>query len=342
MDASLFDYELPADRIAQIPLPEREMSRMLLVQGDSLEDRRFEELPLLLRPHDLLVFNESRVFNARLRDDGVEVLFLRPIENVSIWEALCRPARRFVPGRIFTMKGLTFAVEPPRGKFGKRILRIPDGVDLVRELGSIGDPPLPPYIRRDGDPELRAMDVARYQTVFAGEPGSAAAPTAGLHFSEDMIRRIGSICDCVRITLHVSNATFQPIRTPSIEAHQMSPEWVSIGEETAARIEEASDRRQGRIIAVGTTVVRALESSWEAGRIRRGGAHATLFITPGYRFRIVDALLTNFHQPRSSLLVLVSAFAGIDSTRRAYQHALAHGYRFLSYGDCIFIPHRRV
>ncbi|MBI2840903.1 MAG: tRNA preQ1(34) S-adenosylmethionine ribosyltransferase-isomerase QueA [Acidobacteria bacterium] len=342
MDIAMFDYPLPAERIAQVPLTDREMSKMLVLEGDRIEDRRFVELPSLLRSGDLLVLNDSRVFRARLRDGTTEVLFLRQLEDGAHWEALCRPARRFEPGRCVEVKGVALRVEHPRGKFGKRIMCPPDGVDLMAVLEQLGEPPLPPYIHRNSSPELRGIDIERYQTVYADPAGSAAAPTAGLHFSRRMLAEIETKCEVVRITLHVSNATFQPIRTQSIEDHRMDAEAYMIGDEAARRIEEARERSrrgEGRVVAVGTTVVRALESAAATGKILPGRGTASLYLTPGYRFTVVDALLTNFHQPRSSLLVLVSAFAGIGQVQGAYRHALDHGYRFLSYGDCMFIRH---
>lgn len=340
MDIATFDYPLPAERIAQVPLPDREMSKMLVLASDRIEDRRFVELPSLLRPGDLLVLNDSRVFPARLRDGTTEVLFLRQLEDGARWEALCRPARRFAPGRCVEVRGVCLRVEHPRGKFGKRIMRPPDGVDLMAVLERLGEPPLPPYIHRNGSPDLQAIDLERYQTVYARPSGSAAAPTAGLHFSRRMLAEIETRCEVAQVTLHVSNATFQPIRTQSIEDHRMDAETYLIGEQAARRIEEArarSRRGEGRVVAVGTTVVRALESAAATGKILPGPGMATLYVTPGHRFSVVDALLTNFHQPRSSLLVLVSAFAGVEQMRGAYRHALDHGYRFLSYGDCMFI-----
>ncbi|MEW6369013.1 MAG: tRNA preQ1(34) S-adenosylmethionine ribosyltransferase-isomerase QueA [Acidobacteriota bacterium] len=336
MDLSLFDYDLPADRIAQVPLPRRDASRMIVLREGRIEDRLFEDLPSLLGADDLVVLNESRVFPARLRDGNREILFLRPVGDGPRWEALCRPARRFSPGRTLTMRGITVAVERTVEGVGKRVLRIPEGLDLMVELERLGEPPLPPYILRDDDPLMRRMDLERYQAIFAANTGSAAAPTAGLHFTEGMLARIRSTCRIAHLTLHVSNATFQPIRTRRIEEHRLEPEEYVIGEDVVREIERARIRN-GRVVAVGTTVVRALESAAAVGALEHGPGSASAYITPGYRFRVVDALLTNFHQPRSSLLVLVSAFAGIDSIRAAYGHALGAGYRFLSYGDCMFV-----
>ena len=194
METSIFDYDLPEDRIAQVPLPRRESSRMLLLKGQLIEDRRFEDFPDLLKADDCVVFNDSRVFPARLRDGTTEILFLRHIGEHTLWEALCKPARRFRPGTTAHLKGLEFKVEPPSGHYGKRMLRLLNKADLLSELSRVGEPPLPPYIHRHGDPALRSMDVERYQTIFAKNPGSAAAPTAGLHFPQEMIRRIEEKC----------------------------------------------------------------------------------------------------------------------------------------------------
>lgn len=342
MEIEVFDYDLPEALIAQQPPAERGDSRMLVLAGSRIEDRHFRDLPEMLRPGDLLVLNDSRVFPARVREHDAELLFLRPLDGAGLWEALCKPARRFAPGTTHCVKGIEVTVEAPRGEFGKRRLRVADGIDLMSALQQCGEPPLPPYIHRNGDAGQRDVDVDRYQTVFAKATGSAAAPTAGLHFSEAMLRVLEARAEVARVTLHVSNATFQPIRTKQIEDHRMDPEFCEISAEAARAIEEGRARARrgaGRVIAVGTTAVRTLESAAAAaadGRIRGGTGCASLYITPGYEFRVVDALLTNFHQPRTTLLVLVSAFCGIETIRSAYSHALAGGYRFLSYGDCMF------
>jgi S-adenosylmethionine:tRNA ribosyltransferase-isomerase len=364
-----FDFHLPEELIAQEPLPERSASRMLHLRRETGEfaDRRFADLPGLLRPHDLLVLNNSRVFPARLfgRRSGlhaqpvspknpaskdflhgrIEVLLTRQTGPWE-WQALVRPGRKIGVG-----EKLSFGEELPlgenreleaeviaRGEFGERTLRfnpVPDFFAMVEKLGHV---PLPPYIAR----EDRSADRERYQTVYARPEarGSVAAPTAGLHFTTqvlDQIRQRG--IETVEITLHVGLGTFQPVHVTNVEEHRMHRESFSISENVAAQINRAVEQGR-RIVAVGTTTVRTLEfaASQEAnGRVRAGLGEADIFIYPGYEFRLVGALLTNFHLPQSTLLMLVSAFAGRAHIVRAYEHAVRERYRFFSYGDCMFI-----
>jgi S-adenosylmethionine:tRNA ribosyltransferase-isomerase len=342
MDVSLFDYHLPPESIAQEPLPERSASRMLVLPrtgpGDCV-DKAFRDLPEFLRPGDLLVLNDTRVIPARLigrRPTGgrVEALLLQPLEP-DLWEALVRPAARMRPGQTADFgDGRLNArvVEALPG--GLRILRLSCDEPLEDILEQIGQTPLPPYIKR---PEPRPEDRGRYQTVYAARPGAAAAPTAGLHFDAAALAAVESVgASIAHVTLHVGLGTFQPVSVDTVEEHEIHSEWCSIPDQTAGAVNAA--RAEGRrVIAVGTTVVRTLESRASIGRVVPGSGLTKLFIYPGYQFQIVDALLTNFHLPRSSLLMMVSAFAGRERILSAYNHAVQTGYRFYSYGDCMLI-----
>ena len=344
MHLSDFDYELPEELIAQHPLEQRDASRMLILnrEAQTRDDSKFEFFPEYIRAGDVVVVNNTRVFPARLigqRDPSggqVEVLLLREVES-AIWEALVRPAHRLKLGaRIrFGNSSLRAEVLEDLAK-GLRLLKFAGDAPLDILLHDRGQTPLPPYIRRPAGTSVE--DRERYQTVFARERGAIAAPTAGLHFTPEMIEALRSReARVVEITLHVGYGTFEPVRVDLLEQHQVAPEFFRITEEAAAAINE-SRAGGGRIIAVGTTTVRALESAVNAeGLIEAGAKETELTITPGYRFRVTDALLTNFHLPRSSLLLLVSAFAGQDFTLAAYRHAVAAGFRFYSYGDCMFV-----
>jgi S-adenosylmethionine:tRNA ribosyltransferase-isomerase len=343
VDTSLFDYDLPAELIAQHPPSERGDSRMLLLPpcGGPLQHRHFSDLPELLRPGDCLVLNDTRVIPARLlgvRHSGgrAEVLLLRRLEG-DRWEALARPARRMRAGTMvrFGDSGQLNAEVLQRPNAGKTEVRLDYQGDFEAVLSQVGIMPLPPYIRREAaEPE----DRERYQTVYARATGAVAAPTAGLHFTGQMLERLadGGVLTAY-VTLHVGLGTFAPISADTIEAHTMHAERYSISEQAAASINQA--RSQGsRIIAVGTTVVRALEScSDERGIVQPGAGESSLYITPGYRFRAIDGMLTNFHLPRSSLVVMVSALVGRERLLAAYEAAVAQRYRFYSYGDCMLI-----
>lgn len=349
--SELFDYPLPPERIAQTPLEPRDAARLLLVPPRGpLEHRAVRDLPDLLQRGDLLVFNDTRVLPARLagrklgpdgRTEGarVEALLLRRLEEDGTrWAALLHPARRLRPGTriVFGDGELAAEVGGAAGE-GARLLALSAASGPVQEtLARLGRVPLPPYIHTElADPE-------RYQTVYAREEGSAAAPTAGLHFTPALL-------DCLEsrgvlraaVTLHVGLATFQPIRTERIAEHVMHAEWYRVPESTRTAI-AACHARGGRVVAVGTTTVRALES-WAAHphEADTGFRPTRLYITPGYPFHVVDLLLTNFHQPRSSLLVLVSAFSGLARIREAYAAALREGYRFLSFGDAMLLQRSR-
>ena len=338
MQLSDFDYPLPEDRIAQRPLEDRAASRMLVLYRKEQRwlDRTFRELPQFLTPGDCLVLNDSKVFPSRLyghreRFSGqVEVFLLRPVsEDRLTWQALVHPGRKMRTGeRVHFAKGMTAEVIA-RGPYGERTVRFECDGELYERLEAIGHVPLPPYIRRPDTPE----DRWRYQTVFAEQIGSVAAPTAGLHFTPEVLeacREAGATL--ARVTLHVGLGTFQPIHAENLEQHRLHSESYSIPEEAARTMREAS-----RLVAVGTTAVRTIETAMQQDGLARAQGETGLFIYPGFEFKAVGAMLTNFHLPRSSLLMLVCAFAGADLTLSAYRHAVESGYRFYSYGDCMLI-----
>ena len=331
-----FDYELPPELIAQFPLPERTASRLLVVDGALQEDRRFSEIPRLLRASDLLVFNDTRVLHARLhgvKDSGgrVEVLIERPVGR---HEALAqiRASHAPWPGSRLRLEGaLEVQVVAREGAFF--LLRFPGPEDLVDLLEHHGKLPLPPYIQRQAED----ADEARYQTVYARQHGSVAAPTAGLHFDASLMEALRAMgVDFAWLTLHVGAGTFQPVRVEDLAHHRMHRERYVIPADTVAALAGAR-ARGGRIVAVGTTTLRALEAAAQEGEVAAGPGETELFILPGFRFRTADALITNFHLPKSTLLMLVSAFGGMENLRRAYAHAVAERYRFFSYGDAMFL-----
>lgn len=371
MNIADFDYTLPPELIAQTPIEPRDASRLLVLHRDTgaIEHRAFREIGTYLRPGDLLVANQSRVIPARLRGmkegsgGAVELLLLAVRGDVGpdVWEALVRPGRRIHEGtRLDFGEGALTAEVLARTPSGGRLVRLtPREGTLAETLDRLGSMPLPPYIHTP------LADRERYQTVYAREPGSAAAPTAGLHFTPRLLaeleaRGIGTAF----VTLHIGLDTFQPVSEPTLEAHAMHSEEIEVTPETAARI-NAARAAGGRIVAVGTTAVRTLEAvaalAEEQRREQKGQAVAmavdvttaraeaseplvipyrgrtSLFIMPGYRFRTVDVMLTNFHLPRSTLIVLVSAFAGRERTLAAYAEAVAQGYRFYSFGDAMLI-----
>jgi len=344
MHISDFDYELPPELIAQQPLAERAASRMLVVdrRAQAWSDSQFKLLPDSLRANDALVLNNTRVFPARLEGErspsggAVELLLIREVEP-NVWETLARPARRLLKGSRVVFGGSRLKAEVVELlDNGMRLVKFESSERLDRVIDDLGETPLPPYIKRGvGD---KAADKERYQTVYASQRGAIAAPTAGLHFTpsvlDDLLARGLSITE---ITLHVGYGTFAPVRTDQVARHRVAPEWSSISPAAAASINYARGQG-GRVVAVGTTTVRALESaSGVDGRIEARSGFVDLTIVPGYKFRGVDALLTNFHLPRSSLLMLVSGFAGRELILDAYRHAVAAGYRFYSYGDCMLI-----
>ncbi len=338
LSADLFDYELPAGRIAQSPLDPRDASRLLHVEpGGAFADHGFTDLPGLLRPGDLLVANDTRVRAARLRgtrDDGgpAEILLLERLDGRR-FTALVRPGRRLREGATVTVAGelrVTVAGPAP-GHPGARLVSLAGDGDVEGLIARIGEAPLPPYIRTPLD------DPSRYQTVYAaGDPASAAAPTAGLHFTPRVREALAQRgIGWATLQLDVGLGTFAPITAADVRSHRMHAERCTLPAATAAQVKAVHDDG-GRVIAVGTTVVRTLELHVDdRGALQPGTLSTELFIVPGHRFRVVDGLLTNFHQPRSSLLVLLAAFSGDDTWRRAYAHALSTGYRFLSFGDCM-------
>jgi S-adenosylmethionine:tRNA ribosyltransferase-isomerase len=357
-----FDYELPEERIAQRPAEKRDESRMLVVDRESgaFWDISFRALPQTLNGDELIVFNDVRVIPARLfghrlgvhaqppskktkrehLTGEVEVFLTRKID-VEVWEALVRPGRKLPVGeRVVFGEGELEAEILTRGALGLRTVRFRarDGKTTEEHLERLGHVPLPPYIARADE----SSDKERYQTVFARKPGAVAAPTAGLHFTPEILERIRAHgCDTCEITLNVGLGTFQPVQTESLEEHKIHPEAYEIGEEAAEKINTAKKLHRP-ILAVGTTVVRALEDAAlranSAGQwVVAGTAEAKIFILPGHEFRLVDAMLTNFHLPKSTLLALVSAFAGREKILAAYRHAVETKYRFYSYGDCMLI-----
>lgn len=361
MLVSDFNFSLPEELIAQEPLSDRAASRLLHLDRGSqvLRDSRFRDFHELLRADDLVVFNNTRVFPARLyaRRSGanaqpirpgnpasrdflrgrVEVLLTRQLSpEPNEWECLVRPGRKIGMGErlFFGERDELQAEVMARGTFGERRIRFAPASDFFGEIERIGHVPLPPYIGRpDG-----LADRERYQTVYAREKGSVAAPTAGLHFTPEILARMKERgIEMVEITLHVGLGTFQPVREDRVEDHKLHRETYSISPEATSAINHALDARR-RVVAVGTTTVRALEhSAGKPGRVQGGSGEAEIFIYPGYEFKVVGALLTNFHLPQSTLLMLVCAFGGQQRVLDAYRHAVAERYRFYSYGDCMFV-----
>ena len=334
MRLSDFDFDLPPELIAQHPGAARSASRLLHVRRDGLDDLRFDALPALLEPGDLLVFNDTRVLRARLhgtKASGGRVEAL--VERVTgEHEALAqlRVSKPPPPGMRLVWRSSSAEVVERAGEFWR--LRFDEPVLAV--LDRDGELPLPPYIDHAPGPE----DERRYQTVYAREPGSVAAPTAGLHFDEPLLARLRERgVGLAFVTLHVGAGTFQPVRVEDLSQHRMHAERYSVPDATADAIDEARGARRS-VVAIGTTSLRTLESAADGlGRVRPGSGETRLFITPGYRFRVVDRLVTNFHLPKSTLLMLVSAFAGVERVRAAYAHAIATRYRFFSYGDAMLL-----
>ena len=337
-----FDYELPADRIAQIPLDQRDSSRLLVLDraDHSLTHRRFTDLPEYLRLGDVLVLNDTRVTAQRLfgarpghPDERLEAFLTERVAD-GLWQALVRPGKKWLPGSVVEFAGGLSAEALERtDERGGRLLRFsgPEGVYIEDVIAENAQAPLPPYIQTLLPPDNRE----RYQTVYADQGGSAAAPTAGLHFTPELLASIEARgVKIARVTLHVGMGTFRPIKTDDISAHEMHAERYTVSEEAAEIINSAS----GRIFAVGTTSARTLESAAVGPRrIAAREGETSLYVTPGYKFQVVDALVTNFHMPRSTLLLLVSTLAGTEFIRQAYRAALEGEYRFLSFGDAMLI-----
>ena len=353
MRTDLFDFELPADSIALRPASPRDSARMLVVQpGAALDDRVVVDLPLLLEPGDQLVVNDTRVISAQLKgrrigrdaEPKIEATLIKRLDG-SRWQALVRPAKKLSPGDVVRfgnegkvcLLGHLDAEVEQKGDDGEVTLSFSfHGPTLDQAIADLGNPPLPPYIASRRAPDER--DASDYQTMFAASDGAVAAPTAGLHFTptlEAAMRQRG--VGIHRITLHVGAGTFLPVKAEDTSGHRMHSEWGTISRHTADAL-NAARTKGSRIVAVGTTSLRLLESAAaEDGTIAPFSGDTAIFITPGYRFRAVDILLTNFHLPRSTLFMLVSAFSGLDAMRRAYAHAIQSGYRFYSYGDACLL-----
>jgi S-adenosylmethionine:tRNA ribosyltransferase-isomerase len=346
MDVSDFDFDLPPEQIAQEPLPRRDQSRLLVVHRStgSLRHSRFTDLPDLLDPGDLLVTNRSRVFPARLlgkkRSGGaVEILLLRTLGDASAWEALVHPGRRLRVGTTVVIgeaPRLVVRIESESlGADGRRRVRLEaSGAETDEAIRRHGHVPLPPYVKRPDRPD----DRDRYQTVYAREEGSVAAPTAGLHFTPALLERLASRgIERAEIVLHVGPGTFRPVRVQRVEDHRVDPEYFTVPAD-AARAIAIARARGSRVVAVGTTTVRTLESVVTPdGLVAAGSGNTDCVIVPGFRFRATDALVTNFHLPRSSLLLLACAFAGRETLLGAYAEAVRLGYRFYSYGDAMLL-----
>jgi S-adenosylmethionine:tRNA ribosyltransferase-isomerase len=346
--ASAYDFELPSELIAQQPAPQRDQSRLMVLGRTGIEHRVFSELPELIRPGDVLVLNRTRVIAARLLGSrepsggAVEVLLLHPAESMRYdpaatrWMALVRPARRLRTGSIIRFAGRAHARVVAELDEGLRELEFRLDEPFEQFLKRTGRLPLPPYIHNESD---EAQE--RYQTVFARDPGSVAAPTASLHFTNELLARVEDAgASVAELTLDVGLGTFRPMKSARIDEHVMHAERYAIGGPAVEVIRQARERG-GRVIAAGTTVVRALEGNAAAhGRLLAEEGSTSLFITPGFDFAVVDAMITNFHLPQSTLLVLVSAFAGRERVLAAYAEAVAQRYRFFSFGDAMFIEAR--
>jgi S-adenosylmethionine:tRNA ribosyltransferase-isomerase len=342
MRISEFDYELPEELIAQTPPEKRESSRMLLINRvtETVTDEHFYRFPQFLKKTDVLVLNNTKVFPARILGTSetgakIELFLVREITN-KMWETLARPARRLKIGKKILFDENLTAIVLEKTADGHVFVEFQTEKDFNETLDEIGQTPLPPYIKRDND--NFDQDRERYQTVFAKNRGAIAAPTAGLHFTPEILEDIKNLgVKIVEITLHVGYGTFEPVRVADLAEHKVSPERYDVSEASAEILNEAKAENR-RIVAIGTTTTRALESSSdEAGKILAGNGLADLTVVPGYKFKTTSGILTNFHLPQSSLLVLISTFAGYNLTMKAYKHAVESRYRFYSYGDCMLI-----
>ncbi|MFL6676120.1 MAG: tRNA preQ1(34) S-adenosylmethionine ribosyltransferase-isomerase QueA [Massilia sp.] len=329
-----FDFALPPERIAQLPLPDRSASRLLQLDGDRIADRRFADIALLLQPGDLLVMNNTRVLKARffgVKETGgqVEVLVERVLDTRTVL-AQVRASKSPKPG---TKIRLADAFDVTTGERAGEFFTLRFEADVFELIEAHGRLPLPPYIEHSAD----EFDEQRYQTVYSKEPGAVAAPTAGLHFDQPLLDKLAAKgVQLAYVTLHVGAGTFQPVRVENLAEHKMHSEWYTIPQQTVDAVQAA--RAAGRdVVAVGTTSLRALESASQSGQLAAGSNDTALFITPGYKFKTVTRLITNFHLPKSTLMMLVSAFAGYDEIRKAYAHAIASEYRFFSYGDAMLL-----
>jgi S-adenosylmethionine:tRNA ribosyltransferase-isomerase len=352
MRTDLFDFDLPSERIALRPASPRDSAKMLVVENGALRDQVVADLPQWLRPGDQVVVNDTKVIAAQLKgrrigretEPRIEATLIKRLDG-SRWRALVKPAKKLVAGdrirfgnegKVCLLGHLDAEVEA-KGIEGEVTLSFSfHGPTLDQAIEDLGSPPLPPYIASKRMPD--EQDVADYQTMFASNEGAVAAPTAGLHFTPALEQALRARSVGInRITLHVGAGTFLPVKVENTEDHNMHAEWGTISAETADAL-NAARQSGGRIIAVGTTSLRLLESAaTEDGTVRPFAEETSIFITPGYRFRAVDVLMTNFHLPRSTLFMLVSAFAGLDTMKQAYAHAIASGYRFYSYGDACLL-----
>jgi S-adenosylmethionine:tRNA ribosyltransferase-isomerase len=334
-----FDFDLPPDRIAQLPLPDRSASRLLHLDGETIADRQFADIVDQLVPGDLLVMNDTRVLKARffgVKETGgnVEVLVERVLDNRTVL-AQVRASKSPKPGNRIRLADAFDVVAGERA--GEFFTLTFDG-DVFELIEAHGRLPLPPYIEHTAD----AFDETRYQTVYSRAPGAVAAPTAGLHFDEALLDKLKAKgVNFAYVTLHVGAGTFQPVRVEVLSEHNMHTEWYTVPQATVDAVRAA--KAAGRdVVAVGTTSLRALESASQSGELQAGSADTALFITPGYTFKTVTRLITNFHLPKSTLLMLVSAFAGYAPIRAAYAHAIASNYRFFSYGDAMLLTTKNV
>ncbi len=349
MLAADFDFFLPDERIALYPASPRDAAKMLHCVGKTVSDRAVRDLPGLLRPGDLLVVNDSRVIPAQLRgtrperSGGAAITIdatLHKRLSADLWRAFVRPAKRVRAGDAVDFGAGLVAIVEARDE-SEALLRFNlSGDAFDAALAQAGRPPLPPYIARRREPSL--TDAADYQTVYADRAGSVAAPTAGLHFTPELLARLDEAgISRETVTLHVGAGTFLPVTADKIKDHVMHAEWGEISPAQASRI-NAARANGGRIVAVGTTALRLLESAADpSGEVQPFNSATSIFITPGYRFRVVDVLMTNFHLPRSTLFMLVCAFAGVEAMQRAYAHAIAGGYRFYSFGDACLLERQR-
>ena len=340
-------YELPPELIAQEPAGSRSASRLLVLDraGGRLTDSQFAHLGDFLRPGDCLVLNDTKVLPARFflrRQTGAALEGLFLAEREGVWEVMLKGARKVKPGERLHIKDrhqrdFCAAELVEKQAEGVCLLKVAAEGGAETVLEKVGFPPLPPYIRRDGDPDQAERDQQRYQTVYARRPGAVAAPTAGLHFTEPLLERLKSRgIRFASVTLHVGTGTFKPVTAEELEQHEIHSEWFQLDKANAEMI-NAARAAGGRIVAVGTTATRVLETMAAGGCVQPAEGDTNLFITPGYRFQIVDAMITNFHLPQSTLLALVAAFASLEQILAAYHHAIDQRYRFYSYGDAMLI-----
>jgi S-adenosylmethionine:tRNA ribosyltransferase-isomerase len=337
MNISDFDFSLPDSLIAKSPLKQRDASRLLQVYGNTCTDSQISDLVRLVEDGDIWVINDTRVIPARLlghKESGgkVELLLLEPSSEDNVWLAWGKSNKPLKNGEVITIsEGFDATILSRNGKEVRIQLRAENVMDAIEQSGHM---PLPPYINRPDTEE----DKARYQTVFANNPGAVAAPTAGLHLTQDLMRKMEAAgATFVHVTLHVGPGTFQPVQVENISDHIMHEEAYIVSDEAAKTINQAK-QAGNRIIAVGTTSLRTLEAASQSGALESGSARTDIFITPGYQFKMIDGLLTNFHLPKSTLLMLVSALAGKENVMHAYEHAIKKSYRFYSYGDAMFVP----